>query len=126
MFRASQLTALLLALSPFQDSRPADASRPAPLPTQPLVVPPECAERLGGGNNNIPFSWKPVRYQQLFAPEALGFQGTLLIAGVAFRLDPNFANGQCKEGDVDLQITLASGPRTIAECAMLLELQSMP
>jgi hypothetical protein len=51
-----------------------------------------------------------LRYQQFFRPEQFEFDGTLLLSGVAFRLNrpPQWAGES--SGEIDVEITLATAP----------------
>jgi hypothetical protein len=91
------------------------ATRPLPPIDRTLVVPRACAtERAGKGNNNIPFSWKPVRYQACLAPEVFEFDGTLGLAGIGLRLADGHTESN-NSAEVELEIALARGPRDLAD-----------
>jgi len=65
---------------------------------------------FGNSNNNIPISWSPERYQQVFLGSEL--PKALVIKGLGFRHDQAFAN--YKGQTVELEITLAYTKKTPA------------
>ena len=106
--------ACLLLLWLAQAPQSAPASRPVAAALRTLVLPRANATQAGTQNNNIPFSWRPVRYQQCVAPEQFAFDGTLNLSGVALRLAAGHED-TTNSGDVDLEIALACGPRHFDE-----------
>lgn len=65
---------------------------------------------FGNTNNNIPISWSPERYQQVFLGSELPTK--LAVFGLGFRFDQAFSN--FKGQTVDMEITLAYTKKTPA------------
>jgi hypothetical protein len=53
-----------------------------------IIVPASMATAFGNSNNNIPFSWNPTKYQQVFLGSEISFIGVLL--GMGLRQDDQF------------------------------------
>jgi hypothetical protein len=63
-----------------------------------IWLPASLAATFGGSNNNIPFSWTPSRYQQVFLGSETG--GTAIIAGISLRQDNAFSNYDAQKIDM--------------------------
>ncbi|MFQ5504613.1 MAG: hypothetical protein ACE5F1_07445 [Planctomycetota bacterium] len=68
----------------------------------PVIVPAAQATAFGNSNNNIPFSWTPTRYQQVFLGSEL--PATHIIQTVALRQDDRFAAFSGAIIDVEIKI----------------------
>jgi hypothetical protein len=53
-----------------------------------IVVPASAAAAFSNANNNIPFSWDPCRYQQVYLGTEIAFAG--ILAGIGMRQDDQF------------------------------------
>ena len=110
------LSTSLLAQTPGETPTPPTPAGEAPPVTlvgaQNLTgtVPAAYRTVFGNTNNNIPISWSPERYQQVFLGSELPTK--LAVFGLGFRFDQAFSN--FKGQTVDLEITLAYTKKTPA------------
>jgi len=91
-------------------------STPLPAQTPPGVVLPNAsyATNPGPRNNNIPFSWQPTRYQQLFHNQDVGSKANLFNN---LQLRPNNNYGSPSYGGHMVNLTIKLGPTTVAPSA---------
>jgi hypothetical protein len=126
-FAARQDLATSHGVPTIRSSRVVSSLNPTPTPTQdpprqastPLIVPSRCKDNAGGSNNNIPFSWTPARWQQLFAPESFDFEGTLLLGGVSFRRF--LQQGPIRSGTAEIEVAIAMLPGTLEDTSAVFD-----
>ncbi|GEM_PF-5979335 len=84
------------------------------LPAQALTaIAPKSGAPGGNTNNNIPFSWYPTRYQQIFAPDAFTKTNLIPMRSVALRMNKNFANGRYGGQTVTLSLYLSLANKSL-------------
>jgi len=76
----------------------------------PGIVPAAFRSVAGNSNNNIPFSWTPVRYQQVFLGSEL--PAARKVVGLGLRFDEAFASFTAPGYEIDLDITLGYTTKT--------------
>ena len=110
LLSASVLPAQSRGETPAPSGVPGASSAPLLAGPQNLTGTVPAAFRTGFGNtnNNIPISWTPTRYQQVFLGSELPTK--LAIFGLGFRFDEAFAN--YKGQTIDMEITLAYTNKT--------------
>ena len=73
------------------------------------TISPKGAATGGNTNNNIPYSWWPTRYQQLFDKDSFTHGTSVFITrGIAYRMNKSFANGRYGGEKTELEIWLAT------------------
>ncbi len=78
------------------------------------TISPKVGATQGNTNNNIPYSWYPTRYQQIFDYDSFSHGNTpFLMKGVRYRMNKSFANGRYGGSSVTLSMWLGDAAKGI-------------
>lgn len=75
------------------------------------ISPKGAATTSGNTNNNIPYSWYPTRYQQIYNYDTFSHgQTPFVVKQVAYRMNKSFANGKYGGQTIELSMWLGRAP----------------
>ena len=83
----------------------------AGLSAQTSWISPKSGAANGNTNNNIPYSWWPTRYQQIFNHDSFTPAiGVMLFRGCNYRMNKSFANGRYGDQTIEIDMYLSMAP----------------
>ncbi|MEZ5988104.1 MAG: hypothetical protein R3F30_03065 [Planctomycetota bacterium] len=80
---------------------------PATAQTQTFLISPKAGATNGNTNNNIPYSWTPTRYQQVYDADSFDVTTPIASSQLYYRMNSSFANGSYGGQTVELAVWLA-------------------
>ncbi len=82
------------------------------------TISPKSGATQGNTNNNIPYSWFPTRYQQIFDYDSFTHGNTpFLMKGVRYRMNKSFANGRYGGSSSTLSMWLGDAAKGITSAS---------
>lgn len=78
------------------------------------TISPKSGAKQGNTNNNIPYSWYPTRYQQIFDFDSFTHGNNVFIMkGVRYRMNKSFANGRYGGKSANLSMWMGEAAKNI-------------